>query len=239
LKFSSARISDIALEVHELKFEAREFVARDMVRADLRDVVAIHRSCFPASVSLLSALNDVTIELYYQQYIEEVHSTACVLAMESTGTVVGYSVGTRRPGIRNRFAVAHPFVLATAIICAMFTSKAMWHGIVMRSNKNNFLDSGPFNNQLLSAGIPEPNGEEELWMGLAIHPSARGGGNAAALVNYYHTRVFETSDAVRVRGAILRENAASIALFHKLGWEMRDVTGNQANVWINRSSTSP
>jgi RimJ/RimL family protein N-acetyltransferase len=95
---------------------------------------------------------------------------------------------------------------------------------------------GEYSDELAKAGVPVPNGLEDLNMGIALHPNFRGGGNAAKLIQYYQKHIFEKG-AARIRGAILQENSASIKFFKKQGWEFKQLPDSNFSVWIDRPSS--
>lgn len=212
-----------------------KFIIRDMLAKDIPMVIEIHHDCFPASVSLFTALPKNILEKYYSMFISEgCDSSAAVIEMEDNGLVVGYTFGTREPGIRKRFIKKYFISIVLAVTLAFIRSIEFRTALIHKNKNENTLYLMKYNELLNSVGVPLPQGREDIWMGLAIHSAYRGGGKASSLVDYYCKRVFEMSDATRIRGAILKNNAASIILFKRLGWKTCDVTNNQISIWKER-----
>jgi N-acetylglutamate synthase-like GNAT family acetyltransferase len=75
-------------------------------------------------------------------------------------------------------------------------------------------------------------------MGIAIHPNWRGGGNAKRLLDYYIHKIFQT-EAVRIRGAILTSNVASMTFFRRRGWQFKEISPKQVSVWVDKQHQEP
>jgi GNAT superfamily N-acetyltransferase len=121
-----------------------------------------------------------------------------------------------------------------SFIFGLLTGTATWKALWSRLHHKNSLSTlGAYDADAAAAGIPAPNGVEDVCMGIAIHPEYRGGGNATKLIEHYVTRVFEKG-ATRIRGAILKNNIASMTFFKKRGWTFMDVSDNEVSVWINK-----
>ena len=206
---------------------------RDMRLGDLNDVASVHKNCFPSEISIFSALSPDVLKRYYAMFVEESESYAAVLEEPVSGRVVGFVFGTRRPGIQKRFLHRYYFRFLWSVIFGLFTSRAVWNSFRARLRGKTGLHLGEYDSALANAGVPPPEGTENLCMGIGVHRDYRGGGNAARLLNYYVSSVFEKG-VVRIRGAVLTTNVASMILFKSCGWEFRQVSDTQMSVWINR-----
>jgi ribosomal protein S18 acetylase RimI-like enzyme len=216
---------------------SKNFIVRDMSEKDLPEVANIHRDCFPSNISMFTALPEHILMNYYRMFISEgSNSSAAVVEMVDTGVIAGYTCGTREPGIRRRFVNRYPLQLATALLWTALRSSEFRQVLLHKKGSENTLFLRGYDELLHTAGVPDPNGREDLNMGIAIHSAYRGGGKASALLDYYCRRVFEMSNAKRVRGAILKVNVASLTLVKRLGWEIRDVTVNQVSNWKDRDA---
>ena len=208
-------------------------VARDMTLKDLNNVVEVHKNCFSSSVSIFSALNNDILKCYYAQFVKEPESYAAVLEEPVSGRVIGFTIGTRKEGIQKRFLQSYRFRFLWSIFKAFFTGTAMWRALWSRLRKTKSLYLGEYDSVLARAGVPPPKGPEDLNMGIGIHSDFRGGGNATRLIEFYSKRIFETP-VVRIRGAILADNIASIKFFERQGWRFKKISDTQFSVWIDR-----
>jgi len=208
--------------------------ARDMTLDDLDGVVAVHKHCFPSSVSIFSALDDSILKAYYAQFVEEPESYAAVLEQPGSGLIIGVTFGTRKPGIQGRFLRAHWFKFLLSVLKGLSTSRAVWGALWSRLRKSNALLLEEYDSVLAAKGVPPPRGLEDLHMGIAVHSKFRGSGNAKRLIEYYMARVFEAG-ATRVRGAILTKNIASMIFFKHRGWSFKEILDTQVSVWLDRS----
>jgi GNAT superfamily N-acetyltransferase len=206
---------------------------RDMTLSDLDGIVELHKHCFTSEISIFSALNPGVLKCYYAMFVEEPESYAAVLEEPASGRIVGFAFGTTRPGIRKRFLQRYYFRFFWSIIFGFFTNKAVWKSLWARLRSKTGLHLGEYDSALANAGVPPPQGQENLCMGIGVHSDFRGGGNPARLIDYYVTRVFEKG-AVRIRGAILTSNIASMIFFKCRGWEFKPLSDSQVSIWIDR-----
>jgi GNAT superfamily N-acetyltransferase len=206
---------------------------RDMTLSDLDGVAELHKHCFTSEISIFSALSPDVMKRYYAMFVEEPESYAAVLEEPASGRTVGLAFGTTRPGIQKRFLQRYYFRFLWGIIFGLFTNKAVWKSLWSRLRGKTGLHLGEYDSALANAGVPPPQGPGDLCMGLGVHSDYRGGGNAARLIDYYVTRVFEKG-AVRTRGAVLTGNIASMTFFKRRGWEFKPVSDSQVSIWIDR-----
>jgi GNAT superfamily N-acetyltransferase len=206
---------------------------RDMTLSDLEGIAELHKHCFTSETSIFSALSPDILKLYYGMFVEEPESFAAVLEEPISGRIVGFAFGTTKPGIQKRFLHRYYFMFLCGIIFGLFTSKAVWKSLRARLRGTTGLYLGEYDSALANAGVPPPQGQEDLFMGIGVHSDYRGGGNASRLIDYYSTRVFEKG-AVRTRGAVLTSNIASLAAFKHRGWELRRISDIQVNIWFDR-----
>jgi GNAT superfamily N-acetyltransferase len=206
---------------------------RDMTLSDLDGIAELHKHCFTSEVSIFSALSPDVLKLYYGMFVEEPESFAALLEEPISGRIVGFIFGTGTPGIQKRFLQRYYFRFLWGIIFGLFTNKAVWKSLRTRLRGKTGLHLGEYDPALANAGVPPPDGQEDLCMGIGVHSDYRGGGNAARLIDYYVTRVFEKG-AVRTRGAVLTSNIASMASFKHRGWEFRRISDTQVSIWIDR-----
>jgi GNAT superfamily N-acetyltransferase len=204
-----------------------------MTLDDLGGVVEVHKHCFSSDTSIFSALSPDVLKLYYGMFVEEPESFAAVLEEPVSGRIVGFTFGTTRPGIQKRFLRRHCFRFLWNVIKGLFTNKAVWNSLRSRARVRNRSRLGEYDSLLAKAGIPPPEGLEDLCMGIGVHSDYRGGGNAARLIDYYVKKAFEKG-AVRVRGDVFLSNTASVTFFKHRGWEFRRITDTQAGIWIDR-----
>jgi GNAT superfamily N-acetyltransferase len=209
---------------------------RDMTLGDLDRVAELHRHCFTSEISIFSALSPDVLKRYYGMFVSEPESFAAVLEEPASGHIVGFTFGTGRPSIQKRFLHRYYIRFLLSIIKGVFTSKAVRKSLRSRLGKKRdvqFGDLGEYNSALAGAGVPPPDGPEDLCMGIGVHKDYRGGGNASRLVDYYACRVFEKG-AVRIRGAVLTGNIASMTFFKRRGWEFRRISDAQVSIWLDR-----
>jgi GNAT superfamily N-acetyltransferase len=206
---------------------------RDMKLSDLDGVVELHRYCFTSEVSIFSALSPGVLKRYYAMFVEEPESYAAVLEEPASGRIVGFTFGTSKPGIRKRFLRRYYCRFFWSVIKGLFTDKSVWKSLWLRLWGKSSLNLGEYNPVLAVAGVPPPQGPEDLCMGIGVHSDYRGGGNAARLIDYYVTRVFEKG-AVRIRGAVLTSNIASMTFFRRCGWNFKRISDAQVSIWIDR-----
>jgi GNAT superfamily N-acetyltransferase len=206
---------------------------RDMKMDDLDGVAELHKHCFSNETSIFSALSNDTLKRYYAMYVQEPESYAAVLEDTASGQIVGFTTGTSRPGIQKRFFKRYYFEFFSNVIKGLLTSKAVWKSLWSRFFKKNEINLGEYDSVLANAGVPAPKGVEDLCMVIGVHKDFRGRGNAARLLNYYVTKVFEKG-AVRIRGAVLTRNIASMNFFKHQGWEIRPVSDTYVSIWIDR-----
>jgi GNAT superfamily N-acetyltransferase len=206
---------------------------RDMALSDLDGIAELHKHCFTSEISIFSALNPGVLKCYYAMFVEEPESYAAVLEEPASGRIVGFAFGTTRPGIRKRFLQRYYFSFLWSIIFGLFTNKAVWKSLRARLRGKTGLHLGEYDSALANAGVPPPQGQEDLCMGIGVHSDYRGGGNPARLIDYYVTRVFEKG-AVRTRGAVLTSNIASMIFFKCRGWEFRRISDAQVSIWLDR-----
>lgn len=207
---------------------------RDMRLNDLDGVAELHKHCFSSEISLFSALNSDILKRYYAMFVEEPESYAAVLEEPASGRIVGFAFGTSRVGIRKRFFRSYYFRFFWSVVEGLFTNKAMWKSLWSRLRGKSGLQLGEYDSVLANAGVPPPEGQEDLCMGIGVHKDYRGRGNAARLIDYYVTRVFEKG-AVRIRSAVLTDNIASMTFFKHRGWEFRPISDIQVSIWIDRT----
>jgi RimJ/RimL family protein N-acetyltransferase len=200
---------------------------------DLDDVADVHKNCFPIDVSIFSALSPDILKHYYAMFIEESESYAAVLEEPASGRVVGFAFGTQRPGIQKRFLKRYYFKFFWSIIMGLLTGRTVWKAIWLRLRGKSSLQLGKYDSILAQAGVPSPEGPEDLQMGIGVHKDYRGGGNAERLIDYYVTRVFEKG-VVRIRGAVLTRNVASMILFKRCGWEIKEISNTEVSIWLDR-----
>jgi GNAT superfamily N-acetyltransferase len=213
--------------------ERESLRVRDMTLSDLDGIAELHKHCFTTDISIFSALSPDVLKRYYAMFVEEPESYAAVLEEPASGRIVGFAFGTCRPGIRKRFLQRYYFRFFWSVIKGLFTNKAVWKSLWSRLRGQSGLHLGEFDSALASAGVPPPQGQEDLCMGIGVHSDFRGGGNAARLIDYYAARVFEKG-AVRTRGAVLTDNIASMNFFKRRGWEFRRISDTQVSVWFDR-----
>jgi GNAT superfamily N-acetyltransferase len=206
---------------------------RDMKINDLDDVAEVHKKCFSASISIFSALSSDILKLYYRMFIDEPESYAVVLENQVSGRVVGVVIGTGNPGIQGRFLKRYRTKFFWDILKGLFSRKAVWEALFARFGKKNSLQLGKYEPALADIGIPAPKGPENINMAIALHPDFRGKGNSARLLEFYNKRVFEDG-AVRIRGAVLASNIASVTFFERQGWTFLKISDTQFSIWLDR-----
>jgi GNAT superfamily N-acetyltransferase len=214
----------------------KPLITRDMKMSDLYGVAELHKHCFKSDISIFSALNPEILKRYYGMFVEEPESFAAVLEEPASGSIVGFAFGTLKPGIQKRFLHRYYLIFLWNILKGIFTGKSMWKSLWSRLRKSNVSPLGnlrEYDSQLANAGVPPPEGPEDLCMGIGVHRDFRGGGNAAKLLDYYIKRVFEKG-AVRVRGAVLVSNTPSMTFFKNRGWEFRRISDAQVSIWLDR-----
>jgi len=207
--------------------------ARDMTLNDLDGVVELHKHCFTSDISIFSALSPDVMKRYYGMFVEEPESFAAVLEEPVSGHIAGFTFGTTRPGIQKRFLRRYYFRFLWNLVKGLFTSKAVWNSLLSRFRVKNRSRLGEYDSVLAKAGVPPPEGLEDLCMGIGVHRDFRGEGNAARLIDYYVTRMFEKG-VVRVRGDTRTNNIASMTFFKRRGWEFRRISDTQVSIWIDR-----
>ena len=213
--------------------DKKTLIVRDITLGDLYGIAELHKHCFTSEISIFSALSPDVLKLYYGMFVEEPESFAAVLEEPISGRIVGFTFGTGRPGIRKRFLHRYYFRFLWGIISGLLTNKAVWKSLRARLRGKTGLSLGEYDSALANAGVPPPQGQEDLCMGIGVHSDYRGGGNAARLIDYYVTRVFEKG-VVRTRGAVLANNIASMTFFKHRGWEFRRISDTQVSIWIDR-----
>jgi ribosomal protein S18 acetylase RimI-like enzyme len=206
---------------------------RDMTLSDLDGVAELHKHCFTSEISIFSALSPDVMKRYYAMFVEEPESYAAVLEEPASGRIVGFTFGTRRPGIQKRFLHRYYIRFLWSVIKGVFTGKAVWNSLLSRFRVKNRSRLGEYDSLLAKAGVPPPKGPEDLCMGIGVHRDFRSGGNAARLIDYYVTRMFEKG-VVRVRGDTRINNIASMTFFKRRGWEFRQISDTQVSIWIDR-----
>ncbi len=208
---------------------------RDLRSGDLETVAKIHKECFPVTISIFSALDSEILKLYYQMFIEESESYVAVLEDTVSNRVIGFTFGTRKLGIQERFLKKYRCKILFAIMKGLLTRVAVWKAMLARLTKQNALSmgTGPFCSELAKLGLSVPAGLEDINLGIAIDPNFRGHGNAARLIDFYQKKVFQLG-AVRVRGAILTSNLASMTFFQRQGWQFLKASEKEVVVWIDR-----
>ena len=213
--------------------DKKPLIVRDMKLDDLDGVVEVHKHCFSSDRSIFSALSPDILKRYYGMFVEEPESLAAVLEDPSSGRIAGFTFGTTRPGIQKRFLHRYYLRFLWGVIKGLLTSKAVWNAFLSRSKVRNRSRLEAYDSLLANAGVPPPEGLEDLCMGIGVHSDFRGGGNAARLIDYYVARAFEKG-AVRVRGDVLYSNTASMTFFKHRGWEFKRINDTQASIWIDR-----
>lgn len=206
---------------------------RDMSLSDLDGIAELHANCFNSEISLFSALSPDVLKCYYALYVEEPESHAAVLEDPVSGRIVGFAFGTTRTGIKRRFLKRYYVKFFWSVFKGLFTSRAVRKSLWSRLWGKSGLSLGGYDSNLAEAGVPAPDGLEDVCMGIGVHSDYRGGGNAAKLLDYYVNRVFEKG-AVRVRGGVLISNIASMTFFKRRGWNFKEISDTQVSVWINR-----
>ena len=164
---------------------------RDMKLSDLDGIVELHRNCFTSEISFFSALSPDFLKCYYAMYVEEPESYAAVLEEPVSGRIAGFVFGTTKAGIRKRFLKRYYLKFFWGVIKGLFTSLAVWKALLARLWGKSSLILGGYDSKLADAGVPAPEGLEDVCMGIGVHSDYRGGGNAAKLIDYYVKRVFE------------------------------------------------
>lgn len=215
--------------------ETHRPIVRKLEKNDLAAAAAIHKACFRYSVSVFSAVNSEILKRYYQMFVDEPNSCAAVLEDPVTRAVVGVTYGTRQPGIQKRFLRRYWFWLIGIIAKDLFTRATIWKAICGRLIRKNRLSMGvrEFCPALEKLGVPAPTGPEDINLGIAILPDFRGSGNPARLLNFYQEQMFKAG-VVRIRGAILTNNVASIIFFKRQGWQFRKASEREWVIWIDK-----
>jgi GNAT superfamily N-acetyltransferase len=170
-------------------------------------------------------------------YVEEPESHAAVLEDPVSGRIVGLAFGTTRAGIKRRFLKRYYFKFFWSVIKGLFTSRAVWKSLWSRLWGKSGLSLGGYGSKLAKAGVPAPEGLEDVCMGIGVHSDYRGKGAAAKLLDYYVNRVF-VKGAVRVRGGVLTSNIASMTFFKRRGWNFKEISDTQVSVWYNNTKKS-
>ena len=99
---------------------------REMTVSDLDKIAALHKSCFPASLSIFSALSNGIVRGFYAQILQETENYVAVLEDVATGRLVGMAFGTLKLGVQNRFLKRHIVRFAASFIARAFVSPAIW-----------------------------------------------------------------------------------------------------------------
>ena len=219
-----------------MKEMAQQPRVRDMTLEDVDGVVEVHRHCFPASVSIFSVLNRSIVKRYYALFVKEPESLGSVLAEPGSERIVGFAVGTLKPGIQRRFAVRYCIPLCWSVLLGCLMSAAVRKVVFAHVRDIPKMFTEKKGNKFAEAEGSPPNGPIGFFMPIAIHPDFRGGGNAVKLADYLTNQFFERGVA-RVRGGIITiENTASRRLFEqRLGWNSKVISNKWIAVWIDRA----
>ncbi len=204
-----------------------------MTLEDVDGVVEVHRHCFPASISIFSVLSRDVVRSYYAQFVNEPESLGAVLEEPGTGRIVGFAVGTVKPGFHGRFIRRHFIKFGWGILKGLFTSATVRKVVAKHLGKIRPPFSDKRLDVLTNSKKPQPTGPEGIFMPIALDTQHRGGGNAAKLANYFADRLFEKGVS-RVRGRIAPDNLSCLKLFRKLGWSEKKVSEEWIAVWIDR-----
>jgi ribosomal protein S18 acetylase RimI-like enzyme len=207
---------------------------RDMTLEDVDGVVEVHRHCFPASVSIFSVLNRDVVKSYYAQFVHEPESLGAVLEEPESGRIVGFAVGTIRPGFNRRFVQRHFFKFGWHILKGLFISATIRRVVGAHFSKIGRVFPGKRNGAPGNSDLPPAKGQVGIFMPIAVHTQWRSGGNAAKLATYFADQFFKRGVA-RVQGRIAPDNLPCLKLFRKLGWSEKKVSGEWIAVWIDRA----
>lgn len=204
---------------------------RTMTLSDLWAVVEIHKKCFPASLSIFTALGDDTLHLFYRQAVEEDYSVATVLEEPNSGQVIAFAIGTMRPGFRLRLVRHHLIWFCICVARGLFTSsdvrKRMWNYVgflkrpLRRKSRPPSTDPGR---------APRLEGN---YMTAAVHPQWRRRGNATRILDYFVNRMFDAG-SYRVRARVRTDNLPSLAMHKRLGWHIEKLSEEYVTVWKDR-----
>ena len=206
-----------------------------MTAADTSGVVEVHRHCFPASISIFSALNPDIVKRYYELFVSESESLGAVLVESGTERIAGFASGTLRPGIKKRFAIRYCIPLCWGILFGCLTSATVRKVVCGHIKNIPKMFTEKKRKDCAEAESPPPNGPIGFFMPIAIHPDFRGGPNAVKLAEYLMDKFFERG-VVRIRsGGITTDNIASRILFEKLlGWNSKVISDKWVTVWTDR-----
>jgi len=211
---------------------------RAMTLDDLDEVVLVHKKCFPASVSLFSALDDEVAKSFYRQAVKEPESYAEVLTNLETDKVVGFAIGTLNAGFRKRLVKRNLLKFCWYIFKGLLTNSHIWKMAWIRvKNSRNILADRPSAEELVITKWEPAKGREAMFMPIALSKEARGGGNAVRLANHLTQTLFQAG-AYRVSGKIAANNMASLKLFQKIGWSSKLVSNQYYSVWTDKSEDS-
>lgn len=206
---------------------------RKMRLSDLDHMPCLHRNCFPASISIFTALSNDITKHYYAQALEEPECVATVLEEPDSGRIIGLAFGTTRPGFQRRFLRHHFIQFCWSLLKGLFVSPSLWKSLWSRLRKKTSPSLGEYDSVLADAGVPAPKGMEAFFTLVGVHPQWRGGGNAERLVKYFTTQMFQAG-AARIRGAIRPNNLASLILHKRLSWNITKISPEEVCVWIDR-----
>lgn len=207
--------------------------ARDMTLEDVDGVVEVHRHCFPASLSIFSVLSRDVARSYYAQFVHEPESLGAVLEEPESGRIVGFAVGTVKPGFHSRFIRRHFFTFSWHMFKGLFVSAAVKRAVGTRLRKIGGMFLGKRNSVSWSSDVPPAHGTVGIFMPIAVHTQWRSGSNAAKLATYFADQFFKRGVA-RVQGQIAPDNLPCLKLFRKLGWDEKKVSEEWIAVWIDQ-----
>lgn len=212
---------------------AERFQPRDMTRDDVEAVAELHRTCLPDS--LLTQLGMGVLRCYCGQVIEESEGIGAVLEDRDSGRIVGLAFATLRAGYRRRMIKRHPLLFAWHILWGLVASSAIRRGLVRRVRTRRMF--GETRNDGADPLLPPSAGLEALYYLVALHPDARGFGNAERLVRYIVKRMFDAG-ASRILAAVDFTNLPSQILHQRVGFKAKRVSPEKFALSMDREDSS-
>ena len=213
-----------------------EFRIRKMTKADLNAAVEIYHHCFPASLSLFTALGRRAIRRYFQQALGESDTVVLLAVSNQDGRTAGLAVGAMRPDFTTRVIRHHKWFFMFKFMVGFVVSRHVRDWLRRWVHEARRQDAGH-----LPEADPAPSGPHAYHTLVAVHPASQGHGVGKRLLHQLAQELFEWG-AVRIWGRVHPSNEPSVKLHRACGWNIA-MEGSDAvlvPMWLDRQSpTSP
>jgi len=210
---------------------------RCMAQEDLDGVAKVHWHCFPDTDSVFIGLDDDLLKRYYLQAAEEPESVVVVLEEPDSGNIVGFAIGTMKPGFPKRFLRRYLFKFVWNILRVFFVNPLVRKAMCERIRHIKRLIIGKGDVELADLGVSVPESEEAYLMRVGVDAKWRGGGNAERLMKYFAAEMFKKG-VNRIRGSVPPENMASLIMYKCLGWNTKKISSREVCVWFDRPNSA-